>query len=175
MNFPTLLVGLEYFRKPLPALDTKYSPIRSYNEHSRYLVIQVLTGYREVYGESKYAIGLDTRYTWQIRNHYALNAGAEVILDGGVKKMIEIENKPVDYKRIALTAGQDFIFGKVIFTQYFGLYVYSPYKAKAGIYQKYELAYKVIPQLSAGFYLKAHTSDAELFGLCFSYHLNMKK
>jgi hypothetical protein len=174
MNFPTLLVGLEYYRRPLPGLETKYAPVRDYNEHSRFLVIQALMGYKEVYGEWVYAFGLHTRYTWQIRNHYALNGGAEIILDGGVKKMIEIENKSVDYERIALTAGQDFIFGKVIFTQYFGFYVYSPYKAKNSIYQKYELLYRFIPQLSAGFYLKAHTSDAELFGLSMNYYLQTK-
>ena len=37
--------------------------------------------------------------------------------------------------------------GKVIFTQYFGFYLYSPYKARNPLYQKYELAYKIFKKL----------------------------
>ncbi len=174
MNFPTVACGLEYFQKAIPQLNNVYVPEKQTKETDRYLLIQILTGYREVYGISTYAYGFHTRYSWQIRTHYGLNAGAEIIMDGGVRRMIKIDSLNSDYKRIAITAGQDFIFGKITFTQYFGIYVYSPYKAKNSIYQKYELSYKILPELRFGIYLKAHASDAELFGLSFDYLIHKK-
>jgi hypothetical protein len=87
--------------------------------------------------------------------------------------MIEIGDKNLDYKRLAVTAGQDFTLGRVVFTQYLGFYIYSPYKAKNPVYQKYEISASVAPSLYAGFYLKAHTSDAELFGFMLNYRLRI--
>jgi hypothetical protein len=174
MNFPTMLLGIEHFQMPLPDLNGLYTKDRNKKVSGQYLIFQLLTGYKVVYSEPQYAIGLSTRYTWQIRQRYALNAGAELIMDQGIKKMIEIENLSVDYKRFAITAGQDLILGKVYFTMYFGYYLYSPYKAYKPVYEKYELSYKITPQFSTGFYLKAHTKDAELMGLQFNYLLRIK-
>jgi len=149
MNFPTLTIGLERFASDIPKLDERYKPLRNNKVSERYVVIQSLFGYKVVYGVDTWTYGFSTRYTWQIRTRYALNAGAELITDGGVKKMIEIEGMDKDNKRIAITGGQDFLLGKAVFTQYLGIYVYSPYKAKHPVYQKYELSYKILPQVMA--------------------------
>jgi hypothetical protein len=173
MNFPTVSAGLEYFNKKIPELNDHFSPLRNKKESGRYLVIQALTGYKVVYGVDTWTFGLSTRYTWQIRTRYALNAGAEFIDDKGVKKMIEISEVEVDNKRFAITGGQDFLLGRAVFTQYLGIYVYSPYKAKHPVYQKYELSYKILPDIMLGVYLKAHTSDAELFGFSMNYLIRL--
>ena len=115
-----------------------------------------------------------TQFAKQITHFYSLNAGGEIILDGFIKETIRRNQSKIDYKRFALTAGQDFLFGKVIFTQYLGFYVYSPFKAKNSVYQKYEIAYRIHKNLLLGVYLKAHTSDAELLGLNLSYLLVRK-
>lgn len=173
MNFPTVTVGLERFGREIPKLDDHYAPLPGKKESGRYLVLQALMGYKVVYGVDTWSFGISTRYTWQLRTRYALNAGAELIVDRGVKKMIEIEGLDLDNKRVAITGGQDFLLGKAVFTQYLGVYVYSPYKAKHPVYQKYELSYKILPSLMAGVYLKAHTSDAELFGFSVNYLIKL--
>jgi hypothetical protein len=169
MNFPTFLMGLEYYKRKLPQLNKLGYKIINDFKPERYLSGQFLTGYLDVYGKLYYAYGFDIRYSWHFKYHYALNAGAEMILDQGLRRKIEIENKSLDYKRFAVTAGQEFIFGRVSFAQYFGLYLYAPYKAKDIVYQKYELSYRILKPLSAGFFLKAHTSDAELCGFFLNY------
>jgi hypothetical protein len=169
INFPTVSIGIEYFQKPLPQLNNVYTPERHKKMSDQYLVIQALTGYKYVYGGPTYAFGLHTRFTRQIRPKYALNGGAEIILNGGVKKMIEIEDLDLDYKRVALTVGQDFIFGKVILTQYFGFYIYAPYKAESFVYEKYELSYSFSRHIITGVFLQAYASHAELLGLSFNY------
>jgi hypothetical protein len=174
INFPTISLGIEYFQKPFPVLDDEFTTGHDQKLKRSYILLQSLIGYKTVYGEFKTAFGVSARYTRQIRTFYAFNGGMELILDGGVKKMIAIEDRSVDYKRLALTAGQDFFLGKVSFTQYLGIYVYSPYRAKHPVYQKYELAYRIFPDVLAGVYLKAHTSDAELFGFSLNYILRSK-
>lgn len=174
MNYPTMLLGIEHFQLPVQDLNGLYTKDRDKKVSGQYLNFQLLTGYKVVYSEPQYAIGFSSRYTWQIRQRYALNAGAELIMDQGIKKMIEIGNLDVDYKRFAVTAGQDLILGKVNFTMYFGYYLYAPYKALKPLYEKYELYYKLTPSFSAGFYLKAHTKDAELMGLQFNYMFRIK-
>jgi hypothetical protein len=174
MNFPTILVGIEHSKNAFPRLYKSFTPERNRKLPDQFLIIQTLAAYKIVYGVPVYAFGLHTRYTWRFRPHYALNTGVEVILDNGIKRTIEIENKSLDYKRAALTAGQDFLFGRVVFTQNLGYYIYSPFKAKSNFYQKYELSWKILPEFMAGVYLKAHTSDAELAGLTFSYILNCR-
>lgn len=98
-----------------------------------------------------------------------------MIFDDYIRETIKREQTGLDYKRFAITAGQDFLLGEVIFTQYLGFYIYSPYKARNSIYQKYELAYKFKPNLMAGVYLKAHLQVAEMMGLSFSYFLFKNK
>jgi hypothetical protein len=173
MNFPTISAGLEYFPKTLPDLRKSYQIENNQFIKGQYLLIQTLGGYKVVWGEPQWAYGLSGRYVRTLRSFYSLNAGMELILDGGVRKMTEIQDKDLDYKRLAITAGQDFTLGKVVFTQYLGFYIYSPYKAKHLVYQKYEISTSVTPSLYAGFYLKAHTSDAELFGFMLNYRLRI--
>jgi hypothetical protein len=174
MNFPTIQFGIEHFKKPVPALERKYGAEKHRKLKDQYIVVQTIAGYKIVYGEPVYAFGLHSRYTWRFRSHYAINAGAEVILDAGVERTIKIEDRELDYKRAAITAGQDFLFGRVVFTQNLGYYIYSPFRAKSSLYQKYELSWRILPEFMAGVYLKAHTSDAELAGLTFSYILKCK-
>lgn len=174
INFPTASAGLEFFPKHFPQLNHGYRPEQSVPVRHRYILVQAITGYKVVYGEPEWSWGVSTRLTQQLKSFYALNAGAELIMDKGVKKMLEIEDRNLDYKRFAITAGQDFFLGRIIFSQYLGIYVYSPYKAKAPVYQKYEISYRVVPDVLAGVYLKAHTSDAELFGFSLNCILHLK-
>ena len=176
MNFPTLSLGIQYFPKQIPVLNRGFTSAMKLKPGLSFLV-QGLSGYRvvdktEFYPEKgTFAFGLHMRTSKQLKPYYALNAGAEFIVDGAIKEMIKRKNLDIDHKRLALTAGHDFLFGNAVFTQYFGFYVYSPYKARNKVYQKYELAYKLNPKFLFGVYLKAHAYVAEIMGLNISYIL----
>ncbi|HLN19874.1 MAG TPA: acyloxyacyl hydrolase [Bacteroidales bacterium] len=174
INFPTMSLGFEYYPSSFPQLDHNYVHTRTGRSDVRYLLFQVIGGFKYVWDEPTVAVGGSIRYVWQLRDFYSLNAGVEFIADGGVKKYLEIHEIYKDYKRFAVTGGQDFILGKLYFTQYLGFYLYAPYKARNLIYQKYELSMKITPGFRPGVYLKAHTSDADLFGLSLNYILGIK-
>lgn len=102
---------------------------------------------------------------------YSLNAGAEIIMDGYIRESLKRSQIDLDYKRFAVTLGQDFKFGSFNFTQYFGYYLYSPNAARHNIYQKYELAYNIARNLYSGVYLKAHAQVAESMGFTFNFKI----
>lgn len=175
MNYPTLSLGLQYFPRDLPDLKTDYKS-DLVREPGIILVTQLLSAYKVVDETDEYpekgafAIGFHVRAAKQLSRFYSLNAGGEIILDRALRETIRREGAGTDYKRVALTAGQDFLFGNAIFTQYFGFYVYSPRKAFRNIYQKYELSYRISKDVSAGAFLKAHLYVAELMGLQMNFY-----
>jgi hypothetical protein len=176
MNFPTLAAGIEINDEPFPFLKKQYSGDHK-PTHGPGLILQFLTSVKvleesENYPEQPaFIYGFHTRLIWPLGYIYSLNAGAEMIIDNYIKESVEREGGGTDHKRIAVTLGQDFNFGNVIFTQYFGFYVYAPYKAMDPVYQKYELSYRVHKNLIAGVFLKAHRHVAELMGITVNYHL----
>jgi hypothetical protein len=169
MNFPVLSAGIEYYRSGFPVLEKRHA-VNMVEKPALVIFGELLTAYRVVDKteylpeKSAMAIGASISIAWRIRTWYSLNAGAEFISDGAIKETIRRENLDLDHNRFALTAGQDFWLGKVIFTQYFGIYVYCPYEAHNSVYEKYELNYRLSRNIMAGVYLKAHTHDAELMG-----------
>ncbi len=179
MNFPMVAFGLEHFRKPLPLLKSGFYPQVKITEPTYYFIAGALTSYKvvdrsDIYPEKgSLAWGIYTRIIRHIKTYYSLNAGAELIADNALKEVIRRENSNLDHERLAITFGQDFHLGKVIFTQYLGFYVYSPYKAKNAIYQKYELGYRINRNIITGLFLKAHTYEADLLGIQVSYLLKI--
>ncbi len=173
MNFPTLSAGAEYYFKGYNSPPNIVHKTSDVQKRSPYLTAGTLVSLRvadktDLFPEKKCtAIGFQVRYARPLGQIYSLNGGAEFILDGFIKEKIYRENGDEDYKRLAITAGQDFMFGNVFFVQYFGVYVYSPYPPPRRLYQKYELSYKFRNGFMAGVFLKAHLQEAEMLGIGF--------
>ncbi|MBW6500702.1 MAG: acyloxyacyl hydrolase [Bacteroidales bacterium] len=180
MNFPTLALGFERFNRGVPVLDHNYtsgSEALSPGLIPSFLLfsaLKILEETEEFTEEPALVIGFNARFAKQLRSWYQLNFGAEFSSDGYIKKLVEREGTDTDHRRAALTAGQDFLLGNVVFAQHLGFYIYSPYKARNSIYQKYELGYRITSALTAGVYLKAHLHVAEMMGFTLSYSILRK-
>jgi hypothetical protein len=177
MNFPTFALGLEVHHKPFPILNHEYFSDAKARKPGSSLLFQLLTSVKvlnatgDLPETAAFIYGFHSRISKPLSAFYALNAGAEMIFDGYIKETLVREQRDIDYKRFALTFGQDFMLGKMFFTQYLGAYIYSPYKARNALYQKYELAYKFPSGLMVGVYLKSHLQVAELMGIHINYSL----
>jgi hypothetical protein len=180
MNFPTFALGMERFRKSLPELNHNYSSLLAETKPVLSLMLQGISTVKVMEEEQGYPektlflYGFHFRASKQIRSYYSLSLGTEMIFDGYARETIRREQANIDYKRIAVTAGQDFLLGRVIFSQHLGFYIYSPYKARNLVYQKYELTYKITPVLAAGVFMKAHLQVADMMGISISYVLFSK-
>ncbi|HPC98175.1 MAG TPA: acyloxyacyl hydrolase [Bacteroidales bacterium] len=177
MNFPTISAGAEYMPVLLPSLAGKSEKDYGYRVKPWSVSLQGLISYKVVDKTETYpekgtlATGIHFKLTRRTGYHYALSVGAEYINDRALEEIISRDGLNTDHKRVAFTAGQDLIFGKVSFSQHLGVYLYYPYRARDPVYQKYELSYKVSGGLSAGLFLKAHTYEAELLGATLSCRL----
>jgi hypothetical protein len=181
MNFPTIALGIEQFPLDFPFLDHNYYADKKAFSTDYYFLIQPLVSVKVQNEENGYPVkvcpiyGIHSRIARPISVFYALNSGVEILFDGYVRETIKRAGSDLDYKRFSLTLGQDFMFGKVIFTQYFGVYLYSPYKARNPIYQKYELAYRLNNKVTAAVFLKAHMHVGDLLGFCANITLFSKE
>jgi len=181
MNFPTMALGIEQFHTGFPPLNHNYYAGDKAIDTDYFIVFQPSVSVKvqskeEGFPEKACMIyGFHSRIVKPLGKFYALNTGAELLFDGYVRESIHRDSLNYDYKRFSLTFGQDFMFGKVIFTQYFGVYLYSPYKARNAIYQKYELAYRFNNYLSMAVYLKAHLHVGDLLGINANFNIFRKE
>jgi hypothetical protein len=178
MNFPTLAAGLEYFPENIPLMSRDFLSDLKVPKPGISAMFQLLSTVkiiekRDTFPEkSVFAYGFNARIAKQVSKFYSINAGAELILDGYIREAIRRDQSALDYKRFALTAGQDFLLGRAIFTQYLGFYLYSPYRARNSVYQKYELGYRINNHLLAGVFCKAHLQVAELMGVSVTWMMS---
>jgi len=181
MNFPTLAIGLEMHNKSMPPLHHDFFSILEEKKKETFLILQMLSSVKVLSSTAEFAekavfvYGFHSRVSCVLGTFYALNIGAEFIFDYYIRETIKREQTGIDYKRFALTFGQDFMLGKMIFTQYLGTYIYSPFKARNAIYQKYELLYQFSKGFIAGVYLKSHLHVAELMGVSVNYKIKLNK
>jgi hypothetical protein len=180
MNFPMLAGGLEYFPKKIPVLEHVISE-PGIMERSIKFILQLISSVKLIGASGNYpekyvfVYGMNARIAKPLTRVYTLSGGVEAIFDGYIKETIKREESGLDYKRLSVTAGQDFVFGKLHFSQHFGYYLYSPYKAKKPVYQKYELTYNMSHHILAGVFLKAHLQDAELMGISLSWEIGNRQ
>lgn len=177
MNFPTAALGFEHFNIRIPDPENNFRFIAPSRSGNVSIVLQALSSYKVMdatpdFPEKGFLVyGFHARASKPLGSIYSINAGGEFIIDGYIRESVKREGKNTDNKRFAFTLGQDFTFGRILFTQYIGIYTYAPYKARNMVYQKYELAYKTPGRIMYGVFLKSHLYVAELLGLTIGYQL----
>jgi len=165
MNFPTFGLGLQYSFKPV-----EYREIEKTKYTGRTIIPSA-----EIYGtvvntskinktDSKWQIvyGAVLKTRFRVGKINALNIGFDALFDKTKQE------KGYSLFQGSFLAGHDFEFGKFIFSQYWGTYLYAP-SAEKNFYQRYSLLMKVSENFRFGVTLKAHAEVAENFNLLFSY------
>ena len=171
MNFPSFSMGVDYsFGKvELPHRE----PAVLGNIHSkkhRFDVVAGLSAKPTTSGlhEKLYPVYvLGVNYSRTVGNILALNGGLEWVNDRSIYRTLR-ENNLVNengtypgHNRAGMLAGMDWLFGRFIFYQHFGVYLYSPVKAKHSVYQRYGLSFRISRHVFAGLNIKAHGQDAD--------------
>jgi hypothetical protein len=119
--------------------------------------------------ERKPALGFIMKARRRITRINALNAGIEGTADFFIKEKMKTVQNPRDYKQFSFLAGHDFVFGKFIFSQYWGTYIYAPYYENKHFFQRYSLTFQLFEDVNMGVTLKAHAEVAENFNLLLEY------
>lgn len=77
------------------------------------------------------------------------------------ERRIERNNSDVSAHRAGILLGHDFLFGRVVFSQQLGVYVFDPFEYYDAIYHRWSVAYLHQSGVSLGISLKAHRHIAE--------------
>jgi hypothetical protein len=171
MNFPTIGIGLDYAWQSISLPDrvgiTKrpvdyrlrkqlwaFGSLKTVNEPD-----SLPTVHTTIYGVA----GLLSKH---IGRYNALQVGVEIVADGFAKETLQRKNSNLDHHQVIGLIGHELWLGRFVFSQQFGVYIYSPYRNSPDfLYQRYGLFYQLTPHLLVGASLKAHRQVADIFDI----------
>lgn len=171
----TASLGCSYTFNP-----TQYNPIRAHRRPKNLVDIALLNSFRKAYltnnmnagGDQQqsninksdqyyYLGGLHVQWSYQLVGNHALVFGSEWIKDWALKKELEKKFKR-DNLQISFMLGHEFLWGKLQFGQYLGVYVlnntplenYKQFLFNDLFYARFGLNYRITEYLYVGTNLK---------------------
>lgn len=177
LNYPTICLGMDYYFDPPPSFEKKgktnwkeLSPLKNSYCFSFLSAIKQV-GHVDY---TKYLIwGLSVKFSRKIARLSAINAGIEWLDHGAVKEILRQKNiYDISHCKGGILAGHEFILGKFIFSQQFGIYWYDPSKLDDPVYQRYGLYYKISKNIFTEINLLAHRHIADFMDIRIGYYMN---
>ncbi len=168
INFPTASLGLDYNLRDLSY--KKHTKIENMNRRSgkwRFDVVGFGTGKTDIKGEKHYPVfGITGTVSRVIGRLSALSGIIEGTNDRADKaeierREIEENSEFIDHKYLAVLIGYELLIGRFIFSTHLGTYVYSPFKRRDPVYQRYGLVFYLNDRLFIGSNIKAHRHVAD--------------
>lgn len=175
INYPTLGVGLDYY---LMEPDFRKFPRTDWRDQSKNrdrIMISAFMTTRElnIDGEQKKypAGGINLRMSRQVSRINAVGGAVEVMADWSNRERIRLSGQNTSHLMAGVLAGNDFLLGKFVFGQQFGVYIYNPYGNTPDLFQRYFLDFNFTKNLSTGIGLKAHGHVADFLDFRFGFAL----
>jgi hypothetical protein len=108
--------------------------------------------------------------SWQTANTHAFTVGAEWYHDGSVASQLKLDSLPAKSAwRGSMQLGHEFLWGKVIFRQQLGVYVFDQTPYYPWWYHRWSLLYRLNNKWMFGASLKAHLQVANFTDLRVAY------
>jgi hypothetical protein len=180
INFPSISAGFDYsFNKAVFEEREKDPGIVLNPKKNRFDILYGISIKPTTSNDPKrYPVNvLGVNYSRVLGRLLAVTAGAEWVNDKAIEAKIirynwvdDSENY-LDHNRIAALTGIEWLFGRFIFYQQLGCYVYSPLEPKHWLYQRYGLSFRLTDHIYTGISVKASLANADFMdirmGVCF--------
>jgi len=170
INYPTLSIGLDYYPGNLNFPVFERRDWRTDDNERNKIYIFAFGSAKQVSradGLKRYLlIGIDARIARRVSRINALNFGTVIFSDEAHHQELKragITN--VDHKKAGVLAGNEFLLGRFIFSQQFGVYIYNPYKRDADVFQRYGINLEITKVVFGGVGLTAHGHVADFLEL----------
>lgn len=171
MNFPSLNIGLEYGPgKPYFPAYHKDRDSDLYPDKNRFDLLLGAAAKPASYDLNKNiypVLHFGLKYSRVVGRIFAITAAAEWLHDRSLvelataRQILDKDGNIPPPNRGSMAAGIEWLFGKFIFSQEFGAYLYAPVKAVHPVYQRYGLSFRFTEHFLAGLNVKAHAQDAD--------------
>jgi len=168
MNFPTFGVGVDHMLDPVQLKTREPAPLKDRGivpSVGAFATLKNVVVGRDEVKKRTFGFGVTAQVRKGISRLNALSLGAEYLWDG---EILEESGGDEEHQQISLLAGHDLTFGKFVFSQYWGTYLYAPYYTRH-FFQRYTLTYQLTEHLHAGVTLKAHAETAHNFNVLIKY------
>ncbi|HEY0750839.1 MAG TPA: acyloxyacyl hydrolase [Chitinophagaceae bacterium] len=113
--------------------------------------------------------GMGVQLAKQIGRISNLTVGIEGSIDEEIKLELKRDTLDASNMLAGLTAGHEFILGRILFSQKLGIYLFDQTPYHDRLYHRWALMYRINQHWSAGFSLKAHKHVADYGDLRVSY------
>jgi hypothetical protein len=163
INFPSATLGLNYTLQPA-SFPERHLTEDMLEQHEREYLVAVFGTAKDRRDEPSRKlplVGVAAYVSQPIGRISALTGGAEWIADYTLRKHLRDQEDDRSFQRGALLAGHELRIGSVRFSQQLGVYLYSPYKARDPVYQRWGLEYHTGGRMFYGINLKAHRHVAD--------------
>lgn len=166
INWPTLAAGVSYSPAPIADVPRKKKPWRSLRPPQRRTDITGFGSFDKTRERILTGIGgAEIKYSAQVARVSALTLGTEWAVHGSYPLRDGGERGLRGQATGGIAAGHEFLLGRFIFSQQFGVYLFKPPNEPRNVYQRYALVYRIAEQWGAGIGFKAHGHVADYIDL----------
>ena len=157
INWPSVGVGLAYYLKEFEFKKRAVINWRDIAPPQKRLDFTFFIAYEEP-RDNLFLIspGLEIKWSRQFARVNAYTLGGEVMYDNGTGYVLEQNGDEASPVKAGMAIGHEFLLGKFLFSQQFGVYLNNPNPMHSDVYQRYGLVFRINNTLNAGINLKAH-------------------
>jgi hypothetical protein len=162
INWPSASVGVARYFEPVTFPDRIKRNWRESQDPQKRFDLTYFMAFQEPRSKLYlFSPGIELKYSQQISRINALTGGLEYIHDNGDAYYSEQAGQEKRPNKIGTAIGHEFLLGRTIFGQQFGVYLLNQGFQGADVYQRYTLVYRITEKLNAGIALKAHGHVAD--------------
>ncbi len=157
INWPSLGMGMAYYLNEFEFRERANIDWRALGPPQKRWDFTLFVAYEEPRENLfLFSPGLEVKWSRQFARVNAYTLGGEFMYDNGTGYVLETMGKKPNSVKAGLAAGHEFLLGKFLFSQQFGVYLSNPNPEHPQVYQRYGLVYRFGKTFSAGINLKAH-------------------
>ena len=157
INWPSVGLGLSYALNEFEFTPRVVSNWREQGDPQKRLDLTLFMAYEEP-RDNLFLLspGVEVKWSKQFARISAYTLGGEVQYDNGTGYILDQEGDDALPLKAGLAIGHEFLLGRFLFSQQFGLYLNNPNPEHTAAYQRYGLVYRISKRISTGINLKAH-------------------
>ena len=157
INWPSIGVGMSYYLEDFEFEERAITDWRALGPPEKRWDFTLFLAYEEPRENLfLFSPGIEVKWSRQFARINAYTLGGELMYDNGTGYVLETMGETPESIKAGLAAGHEFLLGKFLFSQQFGVYLSNPNPEHPQVYQRYGLVYRIDKTFSAGVNLKAH-------------------
>lgn len=157
INWPSAAIGMAYYLNDFEFRKRAVNNWRDNGPPQRRLDFTFFMAHEEPEDNLfLFSPGLEIKWSRQFARVNAYTLGGEIMYDNGTGYVLDQDGDDSSPVKAGLAGGHEFLLGKFLFSQQFGVYLSNPNPMHADVYQRYGLVYRINKKFNTGINLKAH-------------------